>query len=135
MERNYEIRKVPIWPVAKITFIVLLVIGILIAIIYSIIFSGLSFLANTFSDSPFCGEFGCFRSLGFVMIPVIALTYAIFGTIGMVIWVLIYNLIAAVVGGFELTLIARDQIALRPTQPEPGSGKSAHIPERPINGF
>ena len=133
MERSYEIKRVSLWPVVKVTFIVLLIIGILIAIVYTVILSGLSLLVGTFDESPFGEDLGFIKGVGFlVLIPVISLAYAIFGTIAVTIWVLIYNMIASIIGGIELTLKSPDELV---EQPSPGTGGAAHVPERPINGF
>jgi len=107
LKRTYEIKSVPIWPCTKVTFIALLLLGIIIAVIYSIIFSGLSFLAGAFDEAYFGDDFAVIQRLGLVMIPILAFSYAIFGTIGVIIWVLIYNLIAAIIGGVELTFVEK----------------------------
>ena len=135
MKGTYEIRKLPVWPVAKVAFVVLLVVGIIVAVIYSLILSGLSFLAGVFGDSPIGEEFSAVRNLGFVIIPVIALTYAVFGTIAAVIWALIYNIVASIVGGFEVHLRPKEAGVATPVGDGPGAGTEIHVPDRPIEGF
>lgn len=145
MKGSYEVKKVPLWPVVKVTFVIFLVIGILIAILYSVLISGIGFLASSFGDAPFGDDFLAIQRFGLLMIPVIAFSYAVFGTIGVTIWVLIYNVVASVVGGVELTLEERGLAVERKMTPapavaketagEPGEGEGAHIPERPIDGF
>jgi hypothetical protein len=134
VEQAYELRKVPVISIAKVAFVILLVVGILIAIIYSIIFSSMSFLAGALGDSPLGDDFAIFRNFGLIMIPVIALSYAIFGTIGVIIWTLVYNLVASVTGGIELILKQKGQQQGAGGGTPPGWEKP-HAPEGPINGF
>ncbi|UCF05388.1 MAG: DUF3566 domain-containing protein [bacterium] len=135
MIKTYEIRRIPVWPVAKVAFVMLLVIGIIIAIIYSIIFSSLSFLAGTFGDSPLGEEFSLVRNLGFVIIPIIALTYAVFGTIAAIIWVLIYNLVSSIVGGVGLELQETGSETVTGIRQGSVDDREVHVPQRPIDGF
>lgn len=128
LKRTYEIRKVPLWPAARLMFVLFLVVGILIAIIYGIIFSGLSFLANTLGESPFGNDMAVFQRLGFVMIPIIAISYAFFGTLVVIIWVLVYNLIASVVGGIELDLKPRGDGGVEPPRISAGEGENLQAP-------
>ena len=135
MEQVYELRKVPIIAVAKVAFVILLVVGILIAIIYSIIFSSMSFLASALGESPLGDDYAMFRNFGLIMIPIIALSYAIFGTIGVIIWTLVYNIVASVAGGVEMVL---KQKGIQPQVAggeEPQGRENPHAPEGPINGF
>jgi hypothetical protein len=128
VERTYEIRKIPLWPAVRLMFVLFLVVGILIAIIYSIIFSGLSFLANTLGESPFGNDMEMFQRLGLVMIPIIAVSYAFFGTLVVIIWVLVYNLIASVVGGIELDLKTKGDGGIRPQRMNEGEGEYRQAP-------
>ena len=135
MEQVYELRKVPIIAVAKVAFVILLIVGILIAIIYSIIFSSMSFLASALGDSPLGDDYAIFRNFGLIMIPVIALSYAIFGTIAVIIWALIYNIIASVTGGIELVLKQKGLQQQGAGGGAPPGWEKPHAPEGPINGF
>ncbi len=134
MEGVFEIKKVPVWPVIRVVFIVFLILGILIGILYSIIFSGLGFLAGGLGGSPFNEDLAVLRGFGFIMIPVIAFTYAIFGTIWAVIGILLYNLIASIAGGVELTLMSHGAQP-PPREPERREAQSAHVPQQRIDGF
>ena len=133
MNGTVEIRRIPLWSVAKVVFLVMLMIGIIIAVFYSMIISGVGFLAGTFSDSPFGRDMLVLQRLGLVMIPIIAIFYAVFGTIAALIWVLLYNVTSPIVGGFEITLREkRGEPALEAPAPRPAE---THVPERPIDGF
>jgi len=132
------LKKLPVWPVIKVTFVVFLVIGIIIGIFYAFLISGWSFLANSFMASEMGSEMNLLRGLGFIMIPFFAVIYAIFGAIWSLIMVLLYNLIASAVGGIELHLEDRGVIG-RPAYSEKTrqveSEQSAYIPEGPVDGF
>ena len=104
MEHRFEIRRIPLWPAVRIAFVMFLVIGILFAILYAFFLAGLGFIAGTVGGSGLHDDFGIVRNLGFVMIPIIAIMYALFGTLVAVIWVLVYNLLASIVGGVEIDL-------------------------------
>jgi len=72
----YVLKKLPVWPVIKVTFVVFLVIGIIIGIFYAFLISGWSFLANSFMASEMGSEMNLLRGLGFIMIPFFAVIYA-----------------------------------------------------------
>jgi len=133
--QTYLLKKVPLWPAIKMAFVVFIIVGILIGIFYAVLLSTWGALMSSFADSGFGGQFGTLRSLGFVLIPVIAVMYAIFGTIVVAIWVLIYNLLASVIGGVELVLEVADRRPVAAPQ-APGTGEGAHVPpDKTITGF
>ena len=136
MATTYVLRKIPLWPVIRMCFVIFIVIGILIGVFYALLLSSWGFLASSFGDSSLGNPFGILRNLGFILIPVIAILYAIFGTIVVAIWVLIYNLIASVVGGIELMLDTSEKV-VQPAQPRMAApGESAHVPpDKTITGF
>mgnify|MGYP001080195629 CR=1 FL=1 len=137
MARTYVLKRVPLGPVLKIAFILFLAIGVIIGVFYALIISSFGFLASALDDPSISGEIGFMRGLGFVLIPVIAIFYAIFATIVVAIWVLIYNLLSSVIGGIELQLEA-PSIAASPvaeTTGPAGSGGAAPPQKDSINGF
>ena len=135
MAATYVLRKVPYWPVIRMTFLVFILIGIVIGVFYAVLLSTWGVFMSSFAGSSFGSEFGILRNLGFVLIPIVAILYSIFGTIAVAVCALIYNLIASVVGGIELVLepAGRRSVAV---PPPPGSGESAHVPpDKTITGF
>lgn len=135
MTQTYLLKKIPLWPAIKMAFLVFIILGIVIGIFYAVLLSTWGALMSSFADSGFGGQFGMLRSLGFVLIPVIAIMYAIFGTIVIAIWVLIYNLIASVIGGVEFVLETAERRPVAAPQ-APGAGEGAHVPpDRTITGF
>jgi hypothetical protein len=105
--KTYEIKKIPIWPVVRLVFWIFLGIGLLIGILYAVLFSGIGFLASIFSNAPMDPELRLFQRFGFLLIPFIAVVYTFFGTIGAFIWTLIYNLVASIAGGIEISLVEK----------------------------
>jgi hypothetical protein len=133
--RTFVLKKIPLWPVIRMSFIVFIIIGIVIGVFYAMMLSMWGALMSSFTDAGLGEQFGVLRGLGFVLIPVVAILYAVFGTIVVAIWTIVYNLIAAVAGGVELVLEesdVRSAAAERPRGPDDG----AHVPpEKTITGF
>ena len=123
---RYHVKRIPLWPVMRVAFVVMLIIGIVIGIFYGFLVSGLGMIMGALGESALGEGFPSIGNLGFLMVPFIAVFYAVTGTIVIVIWVLIYNIVAQVLGGIELELSAGDE---RGELPEP------HVPERPLEGF
>jgi hypothetical protein len=125
---KFELKKIPLWPVTRVAFVMLLVVGILIGLFYGLIISGVGLIIGALGESYLGEGLTPLGNLGFLMVPVIAILYAVMGTIWVIVLVLVYNIVAAVVGGIELELEPREPaVTERPGTP--------HIPERPINGF
>jgi hypothetical protein len=128
------LKKIPLWPVLRMSFVVFIIIGIVIGVFYAILLSMWGALMSSFTEAGL-GELGVLRGLGFVLIPIVAILYAVFGTIVVAVWTLVYNLIAAVVGGVELVLEESGARPAAAAQP-PGSGESVHVPpDKTITGF
>jgi len=136
MAQTFILKKVPLWPVIRMGFVFFIIIGILIGIFYALLLSSWSFFASSFGDSSLVNPFGMLRNLGFILIPVVAILYAVIGTIVVAIWVLIYNVMASIVGGIELMLDPAEKVA-RPASPHMiAPDGSAHVPsDKTITGF
>ena len=139
MKKRFVLKSLPIWPVAKVSFLLLLVVGIIVGIFYAVFLSGWSYFMDSFIGSDFGYEMTFMRGFGFIMIPFFAIFYAISGSIMSIICALIYNLIASAAGGIELELVEKssrfDDIIEKPEPPEKHGEHSSHVPEGPINGF
>jgi len=123
---KYRLNRIPLWPVAKVAFVILLVIGIIIGLLYGVLMSGLGVIMGALGESAWGEDLPAIGNLGFLMIPFIAVFYAITGTIWILLWVLIYNVVAQVVGGIELELSAGEEHRME---------SAPHVPDRPLNGF
>ncbi len=123
---RYELKSIPIWPLTKVAFFVNLVVGFIFGIIYGFF---LSFILAIMSQVPGfeTGEldFGA-AGAGVMMIIIpfmMAISSAFFGTLACVIGGFIYNLVAKLVGGFELNLSKIEeqpvaQYSMPPQQPQ-----------------
>jgi len=123
--KSYVLKKVPLWPVIKISFVLFIILGVLIGIFYAILLSISGIFASALTGG--LGELGFLKGLGFVLVPIVAIMYAVFGTIAVVIWTLIYNLLASIVGGIVLTLEPLE----RTTAYAAPQGPSTRGPEMP----
>ena len=114
---RYELKSIPLWPVTKIAFFVNLIVGFLVGIMYAMfLIPFVAVLSNIIAFET--GEFDMEAApIGVLMMIVpffSALSSAFFGTMGIVIVVLVYNLIARMTGGLELNL---EQFGLQTAAP------------------
>jgi hypothetical protein len=123
--KSYILKKVPLWPVIRISFVLFIILGIIVGIFYALLLSISGIFATALTGG--LGELGFIRGLGFVLVPIVAIFYAVFGTIVVAIWALIYNLLASILGGIELTL----EPAERPTPQAAPRAPSIGGPEPP----
>jgi len=98
---RYELRRIEIWPVAKIVFILSLFLGVFIGILYGGVFALIAAISPT---EEFMLEGGAMPLGGLVIIVIIAFSIfiPILYTVFSVIFVVLYNLIAGWVGGFRV---------------------------------
>ncbi|MCX5753818.1 MAG: DUF3566 domain-containing protein [Candidatus Krumholzibacteria bacterium] len=135
MAHTFMLKKIPLWPVLRMSFVVFIIIGIVIGVFYAVMLSMWGAFMSSFTEAGLGSQVAMLRGLGFILIPVIAIMYAISGTIVVAIWTIVYNLIAAVVGGIELVLEENGSRSVSAQQPR-GAGESARVPpEKTINGF
>jgi len=116
---HYELRSIGIWPLIKVSFFLNGIIGFLYGLLNAFL---LSFLLSVSSAFPFPEVWvdPTDFSLGFLFIvfPVVAcICAAVFLTILCVLFALIYNLIARLIGGYEFDLAAvRETATVQPVQ-------------------
>lgn len=99
-----QVKRVGVFSCAKMYSITLAAVGLLIGIIYGLIFMvlGGAMLAGGGRDSGMAG--GSSFVIGLVMMIAIPIFYGVLGFIGGLIGGLVYNIAAGVVGGLELEL-------------------------------
>ena len=99
-----QIKRVGVFSCAKMYSITLAAVGLLIGIIYGLIFMvlGGAMLAGGGSNSGMAG--GSSFVIGLVMMIAIPVFYGIIGFIGGIVGALVYNVAAGIVGGIELEL-------------------------------
>ena len=107
---RYEIKSINLWPFIKVSFFFNLVIGFLFGLLYALLAGFIVAILSRLSEfQPEFFEFGPIESapigLMIIVMPIMfAILGAIFYTLIGVVLILIYNLIARLVGGYELVL-------------------------------
>ncbi len=127
MSKTLEMRRIPVWPVMRVVFIVFLIIGIIVGLMYGFMMSSFGMLLSALGESPIEEGFPLIGNLGFLMIPIFAIFYAVFGTIAAIIWVVIYNITASVVGGIELVLEEKGMPAPEPPAVSPPAAQGPTV--------
>ena len=105
-----ELKRIDIWPVIKIVFILSLLIGFFIGVIYG----GIFLLVDAFSQVAIDSGFDEFASIGagFVLFMILGFTFGIatLNSISAMIFVVLYNLLAGSFGGFRVDLESKQTI-------------------------
>ena len=101
---TYEIKKIDVWSVVKIAFILYGIFGLIFGLFYAVI---LTMLGGILSQLG--GEFGEMSGLftgavGIVTAFFMALFYAVIGSIFTAIFVWLYNVLAKLTGGIRFNL-------------------------------
>ena len=117
---TYEVKKIDIWSVVKIAFILCGIFGLLAGILYAVVLTMVGGLLGQMG-----GEFGAMRSLtgavSVIMVFFLALFYAVVGAVAAAIFGWIYNLLARGMGGVRLHLEQeKAKVVIQPAQP-PGA--------------
>jgi len=101
---KYELKRIEIWPIVKIVFILSLLLGFFIGIMYAGMFLLLGGFSQLAADSGL-DEISSFGG-GFAIVILLGSTFGIafLYTIGAVIYTVLYNLLAGSVGGFRFEL-------------------------------
>ncbi len=106
---KYELKRIEIWPVFKIVFVLSLLLGFFIGLIYAGLFLIIDAFANVAAESGF-EEFNTFGP-GLAILMIIACTFGIsfLYTTGALVFTVLYNLIAGSIGGFRVELKSIDK--------------------------
>lgn len=138
---RYEIKSIGMWPFIKVTFFFNLVVGFIFGLLYAL-FAGfiLTIMSRLSEFQPGGFDFDLEPlpiGIMLVALPILfAIMGAVFYTIIGVVLVLIYNLIARLVGGYELDLqlVATGAPAMPGGQPLTGyTGAPSYVPP-PVTG-
>jgi len=121
---TYEVKRIDIWSVVKIAFILCGIFGLLAGILYAFMLTMVGGLLGELG-----GEFGAMRSLtgavSFIMVIFLAFFYAVVGAVAAAIFGWLYNILARGLGGIRLHLEQeKAKVVLQPAQPsgtEPGA--------------
>lgn len=126
---KYELKRISVWSVIKVSFLVNLVVGFLMGILYAFFIMMFAFLPMTFMPSEVRSEVPIAMSgVLLIVVPIfVAGMAAIFNTILAAIAALVYNLAAKLVGGLEWTLQE-----VKPTVVQPVVQTAPPAPESPV---
>jgi hypothetical protein len=101
-----EIKRLDVWSLVKISFLIYAVLGIIVGVIY--IFFALLLGGLVGYNEALDG--GLFRiaatGVGVLLVPLLALFYGLIGAIGAAILAVVYNVLSRTIGGVKLTLQA-----------------------------
>ena len=124
MKTRLEIKRIDLWSLFKIAFLLYACLGLVVGLFYGLfmIVAGAieSAFSNEFGDIPGLGFFG--GMLGLVMIPLMAVLYGAIGSVFVTIGGFLYNLMAKLGGGLSLQTevhVAGEQRALPPEEETP----------------
>lgn len=114
---TYEIKKIDVWSVVKIAFILSGIFGLLAGLLYAVL---LTLVGGILSQLG--GEFEAMQGLtgavSIFMAFFLALFYAVIGAVGAAICTLIYNLLARGLGGVKFYLEQeKTTVVIQPARP------------------
>lgn len=116
---TYEIKKIDVWSVVKIAFILYGIFGLIFGLFYAVILTMLGGIISQFGQ--FGGEFGDMTgfftgAVGILMAFFMALFYAVIGSIFTAIFVWLYNVLAKLTGGIRFHLEGEKIAAVAPVE-------------------
>lgn len=119
---TWEVRRIPLWPVAKIGFLLYFALALVMFLLYSIFLGGMldmvgQFVGEEMSMPVLSG--GALMMVGFFLAIMLAVMYTLITLLA----VIVYNAVASMAGGIHLEL-----------DPIEGSLPSMPIASEPIGG-
>ncbi len=97
-----ELKRIGVWSLVKISFVVNLIFGFILGIFYAFLFALMAALPVNMEEGS-SGMFSVFAGVAAILLPFIcAIACAVFNTILAAIGGWVYNLIAKATGGIEL---------------------------------
>lgn len=116
---TYEIKRIDVWSVVKIAFILYGIFGLIFGLFYAVILAMLGGIISQFGELG--GEFGQMSGLftgaiGIVTALFMALFYAVIGAVFTAIFVWLYNVFAKLAGGITFHLEGEKIATVTPAQ-------------------
>lgn len=115
---TYEIKKIDVWSVVKIAFIINGIFGLIFGLFYAVILTMLGGFLSQFGEFGEFGEMTGFftGAVGILMAFFMALFYAVLGAIFTAIFVWLYNVLAKLTGGIRFNLETEKVVAVAPAE-------------------
>ena len=98
-----ELRRIGIWSAAKVQAVMMAIFGLFAGIFYA----AMGALISASGVPGVQGSGGFMLGFGFLSIIILPIIYAVFGLISGAIGALIYNAVAALIGGLDLKFVKR----------------------------
>lgn len=103
---EYELKRIHIWPVVKVVFIIFLILGLLLSLFYIFMLA----IAQNFAE--YYGEgiidedaLQMVSHSSLILVMFLTVLYAIMASVFAVFFCALYNIIAGKTGGFSFTLL------------------------------
>ncbi len=104
MRRTAELRKVDIWSLFKVAFVLYATLGLVAGLFYGLIFMVLGQLGGLLGGEDIPGLGFLTGIVGVLAIPVLAVMYGVIGSIVVAIGGALYNLATRWVGGVKMDI-------------------------------
>lgn len=108
MLRTARIKRVDVWSLFKVAFVLYAVLGLIAGLFYGFVFVALGQIGGLLEDEGIPGLGVLSGALGVLAAPVLAVLYGVFGSVVVAIGGVLYNLAARWVGGITLDLDMND---------------------------
>ena len=101
----YQIRRVNVWSLMKVTFVIFAVLGLIVGLFYAIFFAFMGQMMELGGPSELSRMSGLFSGIMGIFVGLfLAIFYAVFGSLMTAFFAGLYNLLARGFGGIELHL-------------------------------
>ncbi|MFH2054861.1 MAG: DUF3566 domain-containing protein [bacterium] len=111
-----ELKRIGVWSAIKVTFLLSLVIGFAVGILYALLIMMMMAIPMSQMPDDFPGISGMF--VGGVMLVILPILMSIFmaivNTVGAALAALIYNLVVKMIGGLELEFAEVKAVVMQP---------------------
>ncbi len=105
---KYEIKRLNLWSVVKIVFVISLLIGFVFSLIYAGFLQVMTLLTSNFGGEDFVQMIPSGGSMFIIVVVFFTIIFAVFYTTSALFAVVLYNAIAGWAGGVVVEMAARE---------------------------